>query len=124
MSGATELKFEGAIEAWLLERGGYAKGDPKTFDVALGLDPGDRQSCAALLQESDHPLLLLDERVDPRRLGVEEVGDLSLNRDRREWDPLVQQIDRGEVLDGREVRDVVDCLKRQREQVGEESLVE
>ncbi len=41
MSGATELKFEGAIESWLLEHGGYAKGDPGTFDVALGLDPGE-----------------------------------------------------------------------------------
>jgi type I restriction enzyme R subunit len=39
--GATERKFEGAIEAWLLEHGGYAKGDPRAFDVALGLDPGE-----------------------------------------------------------------------------------
>ena len=40
-TGATELKFEGAIEAWLLDRGGYAKGDPRAFDRVLGLDPGD-----------------------------------------------------------------------------------
>jgi type I restriction enzyme R subunit len=39
--GATERKFEGAIERFLLERGGYAKGDPRTFDRALGLDPGE-----------------------------------------------------------------------------------
>jgi type I restriction enzyme, R subunit len=39
--GATERKFEGAIEAWLLERGGYAKGDPRAFDRALGLDSGE-----------------------------------------------------------------------------------
>jgi len=39
--GATERKFEGAIEAWLLERGGYAKGDPRAFDRELGLDPGE-----------------------------------------------------------------------------------
>jgi type I restriction enzyme R subunit len=38
---ATERKFEGAIEAWLLEHGGYAKGDPRTFDRALGLEPSD-----------------------------------------------------------------------------------
>jgi type I restriction enzyme, R subunit len=38
---ATERKFEGAIEAWLLEHGGYAKGDPHTFDRALGLEPSD-----------------------------------------------------------------------------------
>jgi type I restriction enzyme R subunit len=38
---ATELKFEGAIEAWLLDRGGYTKGDPRAFDVALGLDPAE-----------------------------------------------------------------------------------
>jgi type I restriction enzyme R subunit len=40
-SRATERKFEGAIESWLLERGGYAKGDPRTFDRTLGLDPGE-----------------------------------------------------------------------------------
>jgi type I restriction enzyme R subunit len=40
-TGATERKFEGAIEAWLLEHGGYAKGDPRSFDRALGLDPGE-----------------------------------------------------------------------------------
>jgi type I restriction enzyme R subunit len=38
---ASERKFEGAIEAWLLEQGGYAKGDPRTFDRTLGLDPGE-----------------------------------------------------------------------------------
>ncbi len=42
--GATERKFEGAIEAWLLEQGGYAKGDPRTFDCTLGLDPGEAPS--------------------------------------------------------------------------------
>jgi type I restriction enzyme, R subunit len=41
MRGATEHKFEGAIEAWLLEHGGYAKGDPRAFDRALGLDPAE-----------------------------------------------------------------------------------
>jgi type I restriction enzyme R subunit len=39
--GASERKFEGAIEAWLLEHGGYGKGDPRTFDRVLGLDPGE-----------------------------------------------------------------------------------
>ena len=39
--GATERKFEGAIEAFLLEHGGYAKGDPRSFDRALGVDPGE-----------------------------------------------------------------------------------
>ena len=38
---ASERKFEGAIEAWLLEHGGYEKGDARTFDRALGLDPGE-----------------------------------------------------------------------------------
>jgi len=37
---ASERKFEGAIEAWLLGRGGYATGDPGAFDRAFGLDPG------------------------------------------------------------------------------------
>src|SRR5206468_3131656 len=41
MTGATERKFEGAIEAWLLEHGGYSKGHPRTFDRGLGLDPGE-----------------------------------------------------------------------------------
>jgi hypothetical protein len=36
-----EGSFEGAIEAWLLEHGGYALGDPRTFDRQLGLDPGE-----------------------------------------------------------------------------------
>ena len=30
-----------------------------------------------LFEKRDHPPLLVDERVDPRRLGVEEVGDLA-----------------------------------------------
>jgi type I restriction enzyme R subunit len=38
---ADERKFEGAIETWLLEHGGYAKGDPQTFDRTLGFDPGE-----------------------------------------------------------------------------------
>jgi type I restriction enzyme R subunit len=38
---ASERKFEGVIEAWLLEHGGYRKGDSRTFDRALGLDPGE-----------------------------------------------------------------------------------
>jgi len=41
MTGATERKFEGAIEAWLLKHGGYTKGNPRTFDRALGLGPGE-----------------------------------------------------------------------------------
>ncbi len=41
MTGASERKFEGAIEAWLLEHGGYVKGNPRTFDRALGLDPSE-----------------------------------------------------------------------------------
>jgi type I restriction enzyme R subunit len=39
--GATERKFEGGIEAWLLEHGGYTQGDPHAFDVTLGVDPGE-----------------------------------------------------------------------------------
>jgi type I restriction enzyme, R subunit len=34
-----ERTFEGAIESWLLERGGYGSGSPHSFDVELGLDP-------------------------------------------------------------------------------------
>ena len=40
-SGAIERKFEGEIEAWLLEHGGYAKHDPHALDRELGLDPGE-----------------------------------------------------------------------------------
>ena len=40
-TGAIERKFEGEIEAWLLERGGYAKGDPHALDRELGLDPSE-----------------------------------------------------------------------------------
>jgi hypothetical protein len=38
---ASERIFEGAIEAWLLEHGGYRQGDPHAFDIALGIDPGE-----------------------------------------------------------------------------------
>ncbi len=41
MTGPVERSFEGEIEASLVERGGYAKGDPQTFDRELGLDPGE-----------------------------------------------------------------------------------
>ena len=37
-----------------------------------------RSRRAARSSRVDHPPLLLDERVDPRRLGVEEVGDRAL----------------------------------------------
>ncbi len=36
---ANERAFEDAIEAWLLEHGGYGSGSPDSFDAALGLDP-------------------------------------------------------------------------------------
>ena len=35
----SELDFEEAIEAWLLEHAGYTKADSSLFDAALGLDP-------------------------------------------------------------------------------------
>src|SRR6266404_6735647 len=41
MSGHTETDFEHAIEDGLITRGGYRKGDPKTFDEGLGLFPDD-----------------------------------------------------------------------------------
>ncbi len=41
MSGAIERKFEGEIEAWLLDHGGYARGDPQALNCELGLDPGE-----------------------------------------------------------------------------------
>lgn len=37
----TELAFEDAIEAWLLDAGGYVKGLPASFDAALGLDTAE-----------------------------------------------------------------------------------
>ena len=37
---------------------------------------GDRY--APFLEQPDHPMLRLDERIDPCRLRVEEVGDLAL----------------------------------------------
>ncbi len=35
----TELAFEGAIEGWLLEQGGYQRGQVADFDALLGVDP-------------------------------------------------------------------------------------
>jgi type I restriction enzyme R subunit len=94
--GATERKFEGAIEAWLLEHGGYAKGDPQAFDVALGLDPAAVLAFVRATQETAWQSLAarhggeaaaeqnflrrlakeLDERgaVDVLRHGVKDLG--------------------------------------------------
>ncbi|MCZ7590554.1 MAG: type I restriction endonuclease [Gaiella sp.] len=94
--GATERKFEGAIEAWLLEHGGYVKGDPHAFDVALGLDPGELLAFIRATQEPAWRSLVprhggeaaaetnflrrlakeLDERgtVDVLRHGVKDLG--------------------------------------------------
>ena len=36
---ADERAFEESIEAWLLDEGGYERGDPGGFDAGLGLDP-------------------------------------------------------------------------------------
>ncbi len=45
-----------------------------------------------LLEQLDHPPLLLDERVDPRRLGVEEVGDRALCCSSEERDANVAKL--------------------------------
>jgi type I restriction enzyme R subunit len=93
---ADERKFEGAIEASLLERGGYAKGDPRLFDRALGLDPGDMFAFVSETQPDEWRELSarhgseeaarttflkrlaaeLDERgtVDVLRHGVKDLG--------------------------------------------------
>ena len=39
MSGHTERDFETAIEAGLIESGGYEKREPSTYDDTLGLFP-------------------------------------------------------------------------------------
>ncbi|MGH3005678.1 MAG: type I restriction endonuclease subunit R [Gaiellaceae bacterium] len=94
--GATERKFEGAIEAWLLEQGGYTKGDPRAFDRALGLDPGEVLAFVLATQPDEWRELAgrhggdgaaranflrrlaseLDERgtVDVLRRGVKDLG--------------------------------------------------
>ena len=94
--GVTERKFEGAIEAWLLEHGGYAKGDPHAFDVVLGLDLGEVLAFVGATQEDAWRSLVarhgggaaaeanflrrlakeLDERgtVDVLRHGVKDLG--------------------------------------------------
>ncbi|PXA97194.1 restriction endonuclease subunit R [Nostoc sp. 3335mG] len=56
MAGHTETDFENAIEHGLIANGGYAKGDPKTFDPATALFPDDviafiRESQAARLAQ-------------------------------------------------------------------------
>jgi type I restriction enzyme R subunit len=45
----SELDFEEAIEAWLVDHGGYTKADSRLFDAALGLYP---QTLLAFLKES------------------------------------------------------------------------
>jgi type I restriction enzyme R subunit len=93
---ASERTFEGAIEAWLLEHGGYRKGDPHAFDVALGIDPGEVLAFVRATQEAAWTSLAarhggeaaaetnflrrlakeLDERgtVDVLRHGVKDLG--------------------------------------------------
>ncbi|MBV8841525.1 MAG: type I restriction endonuclease subunit R [Bryobacterales bacterium] len=39
MTDHREIRFEDAIEHWLVNHGGYAKADPKNFDCDLALDP-------------------------------------------------------------------------------------
>jgi type I restriction enzyme, R subunit len=95
VTGATERKFEGAIEAHLLTHG-YAKGDPRTFDRALGLDPDEVLAFAQETQPDEWRALAerhggedtargnflkrlaaeLDERgtVDVLRHGVNDLG--------------------------------------------------
>jgi len=92
----TERKFEGAIEAWLLEHGGYAKSEPDGFDRTLGLDPGEVLAFVRATQETAWEMLVarhggeaaadanflkrlaaeLDERgtVDVLRHGVKDLG--------------------------------------------------
>lgn len=41
MSKHTEIRFEEAIEQYLLEQGGYSEGDPKTYDPERALFPAD-----------------------------------------------------------------------------------
>jgi type I restriction enzyme, R subunit len=96
VSGATERKFEGAIETRLLEQGGYAKGDPHTFDTTLGLDPDEVLGFVRATQDTAWGQLAarhggeataetnfvyrlakeLDERgtVDVLRHGVKDLG--------------------------------------------------
>ncbi len=96
MTGATERNFEGAIEAWLLGHGGYAKGDARTFDRALGLESADLLAFVGETQKDEWRELSarhgseetarasflervaaeLDERgtVDVLRHGVKDLG--------------------------------------------------
>ncbi|MEX2644624.1 MAG: type I restriction endonuclease, partial [Gaiellaceae bacterium] len=96
MIGATERKFEGAIEAWLLEHGGYVKGDPREFDRGLGLEPHEVLAFVAQTQPDEWRELAgrhggednartsflkrlaaeIDERgtVDVLRHGVKDLG--------------------------------------------------
>jgi type I restriction enzyme R subunit len=96
MTRPTELPFEGEIEASLLERGGYAKGDPQAFDRGLGLDPGEVVAFVEATQPKEWRELEarhggaeaartgflrrlakeLDERgtVDVLRYGVKDLG--------------------------------------------------
>ena len=90
-----ETAFEAEIEAWLLDHG-YAKGDPRSFDRALGLDPGELLAFVAATQPDAWARLIqlhggeeaarsgllkrvaaeLDERgtVDVLRHGVKDLG--------------------------------------------------
>jgi type I restriction enzyme R subunit len=73
-TGATERKFEGAIEAWLLEHGGYAKGEPRTFDRTLGLDPGEVLAFVTQTQPDEW------RELTARHGGEESAGSSFLKR--------------------------------------------
>jgi type I restriction enzyme R subunit len=80
-----EIVFEEAIEDWLLEDGGYEKGDPKAFDRILGLEP---DTLFRFIQESqpDKWKELL------KRHGSEE------NARKKTLDRLVKEIDKNGIL--------------------------
>ena len=64
----TERKFEAAIEAWLLDLGGYSKGDPRAFDRALGLDTGEVLAFVRATHRQGWAGKSVDHREDRARL--------------------------------------------------------
>ncbi|MFN0153435.1 MAG: type I restriction endonuclease subunit R [Gaiella sp.] len=64
-----ELAFEAGIEAWLLDHG-YRKGDPRTLDRGLGLDPAELLAFVAATQvEAWARLTALHGGDEPARAG-------------------------------------------------------
>ena len=79
---------------------------------------------ALLGQQSEHPFLRRHQRIQPRGLTVEVVGDGALKGERWIRKVDIQDIKRREVLDRGRVGEIINQIKRCRQHVVEETGID